>query len=151
MIPTRVLFNSMVDRFDVANRGVLETPDTIPVIAFINAPFNPLPTLVFGDVELEDAHLVNTTLSIASGQTMVYNDPVVNERVIQWGAQNTFFLAQTADADPPFTLFGTALLNGAEDTLFATQPLPAPLTFTAVGQGQLMPLVEFRFPFAMMR
>lgn len=142
MIPVNALLASMATR--LANDAAILADPAFVKIALVKAAFNPIPTLVIGDLTFADfTGSAPKATTVAVAQTFL--DPQTGEQIIQINEPVGGWHWQTTNlVNLPQTIFGYALTDPAGAVLWATALLPAPIALNAVAQGVDIPQARFR-------
>ena len=143
MVPTQALLDASAAAI-AADTAALADADFLHVFLVINA-FTPGNNLVPGD--LTKATFTGGASKVTISATMQkFKDPQTGEWIIQIPEIAGGWHWQTGDtANLPQTVYGYALTNLAEDTLWGTALLDAPVVLNAAAQGVDIGQVRFRF------
>jgi hypothetical protein len=133
VIPTNVLIEAMANLIG-ADPATLGNTALIAV-ALVKEPFTPGPNIVIGDLVLAD-FVTSTPLPVATAVTRVWSDPVSGQWQIEPRAPaGSWHWDVTAGTNLPQTIYGFALIDNTGAEVYGTQPLPAPVLLTTIGQA----------------
>lgn len=150
MIPTKLIFDTMVNLF-AAGSGTLNFADTHqPWLFVIDNEFTPNPALVYADVSLHNSGITPDVIPIAAdGAHEVFNDPNNGDRVIRLGSSGDGFFWRRTAGGSPWTAFGIGMSNPDTSVLLAVQHFDEAINTVANNDGISFARPEFRFPVAM--